>query len=103
MADELRAYGPANEESAPAVLSLAGRGERMIDPVPFEPRSISFLGREGRVKHYGIGTHDRVPRPALSEATREAAHGVIPEDAVGFTIAHDATSAGLGLLYWWAN
>jgi hypothetical protein len=50
--------------------------------VPYEPRSISFLGREGRVKHYGIGTHDRVPRPALSEATREAAHGVIPEDAV---------------------
>ena len=71
--------------------------------MPYEPRSISFLGRDGRVKHYGIGTHDRVPRPALSEPTREAAHGGIPEDAAGFTIVHDATSAGLGLVYWWAN
>ena len=78
-------------------------GVHKIEHVPYEPRSISFLGREGRVKHYGIGTHDRVPRPALSEATREVAHGVIPDDAVGFTIAHDATSAGLGLVYWWAN
>jgi hypothetical protein len=76
---------------------------RKIDHVRYEPRSISFLGREGRVKHYGIGTHDRVPRLALSEATREVADRVIPEDSVGFTIAHDATSAGLGLVYWWAN
>lgn len=74
-----------------------------IGPVPYKPRWISFLGREARVKHYGIGTHDRLPRPALSEATRDAAHEVIPADAVGFTIAHDATSAGLGLVYWWAN
>jgi hypothetical protein len=69
----------------------------------YEPRSISFLAREGRVKHYGIARHDRVPRPALAEATRAAAREAIPPDARGFTIAHDAATAGLGLVYWWAN
>ena len=69
----------------------------------YEPRSISFLTREGRVKHYGISRHDRVPRPALVEATREAARETIPAGALGFTIAHDAATAGLGLVYWWAN
>jgi hypothetical protein len=69
----------------------------------YEPRCISFLTREGRVKHYGIARHDRVPRPALVEATRDAARTAIPADAYGFTIAHDAATAGLGLAYWWAN
>jgi hypothetical protein len=39
----------------------------------YEPRCISFLAREGRVKHYGISRPDRVPRAALVAATREAA------------------------------
>jgi hypothetical protein len=69
----------------------------------YEPRCICFLAREGRVKHYGISRHDRVPRPALVEATREAARTTIPAGALGFTIAHDAATAGLGIVYWWAN
>jgi hypothetical protein len=69
----------------------------------YEPRTISFLTREGSVKHYGISRHDRVPRPALVEATRRAARETIPDGALGFTIAHDAATAGLGLVYWWAN
>ena len=74
-----------------------------MERMAYEPRSISFLGREGRLKHYGIGTHDRLPRQALAEATRDTAHEVVPGDAIGFTIAHDANNAGLGLVYWWAN
>jgi hypothetical protein len=74
-----------------------------VSDVQYRPRSISFLGRDGRLKHYGIGTHDRLPRPALAAATRTAAHEVVPDDAIGFTIAHDANAAGLGLVYWWAN
>src|SRR5262245_38528992 len=68
-----------------------------------EPRTISFLGRDGDLKHYGIARHDRVPRPALVEATRRAGSEVVPDGAVGFTIAHDAATAGLGLVHWWAN
>ena len=44
-----------------------------------------------------------MPRPALVEATREAARATIPGGALGFTIAHDAATAGLGIVYWWAN
>jgi hypothetical protein len=69
----------------------------------YEPRSISLLERDGRLKHYGIALHDRVPRPALAAATRRVAHEVIPDGASGFTIAHDAATAGLGLVFWWAN
>ena len=64
-----------------------------------EPRQISFLGREGQTKHYGIATRGPLPDPALAEALRELAEPGVP----GFTIAHDALSAGLGLVYWWAN
>src|SRR3954454_8507469 len=64
-----------------------------------EPRQISFLGREGQTKHYGIATRGPLPSPALAEALRELAEPGVP----GFTIAHDARSAGLGLVYWWAN
>ena len=69
----------------------------------YQPRSISLLERDGRLKHYGIALHDRVPRPALAAATRRVAHEVVPDGAFGFTIAHDAASAGLGIVYWWAN
>ena len=68
----------------------------------YEPRQISFVRRDGRLKHYGIGV-DGPARPELLEATASAAAEVVPEGAVGFTIAHDAASAGLGLVYWWAN
>ena len=67
--------------------------------MPHEPRQISFLGRSGRTKHYGIGTHGPEPRPALVEAVRALAQA----DAPGFTIAHDARFAALGLVYWWAG
>ena len=69
----------------------------------YQPRSISLLERDGRLKHYGIALHDQVPRPALAAATRRVAHEVVPDGAFGFTIAHDAASAGLGIVYWWAN
>jgi hypothetical protein len=69
----------------------------------YEPRTIRFLGRDGQLKHYGIALHDRSPRPALMAATRRAADDVVPDGAFGFTIAHDAATAGLGLVYWWAN
>jgi hypothetical protein len=52
---------------------------------------------------YGIALRDRAPRPELAAATRRAALEVVPGDALGFTIAHDAATAGLGLVYWWAN
>src|SRR3954452_17254060 len=65
----------------------------------YEPRRIAFLGREDRVKHYGIGD----ARPALVEATRRVAADAIPAGAAGFTIAHDAATAALAIAYWWAN
>ena len=64
----------------------------------YEPRQISFVRRDGRLKHYGIGV-DGPARPELLEATASAAAEVVPDGAVGFTIAHDAASAGLGLVY----
>jgi hypothetical protein len=69
----------------------------------YESRSISLLDCDGRLKHYGIALHDRTPRPALAATTRRVAQQVIPAGASGFTIAHDAATAGLGLVYWWAN
>jgi hypothetical protein len=69
----------------------------------YEPRFISLLERDGRLKHYGIALHGRVPRTALALATRRVAQQVVPDGASGFTIAHDAATAGLGLVCWWAN
>jgi hypothetical protein len=68
----------------------------------YEPRTITFLGLDGRLKHYGIARHDRAPRPALVDATARVARAAIHDGAFGFTIAHDARSAALGLVYWWA-
>ena len=67
--------------------------------MPHEPRHITYLGREDRFKHYGIATHAPVPRPALVGAVR----ALVPAGETGFTIAHDARFAGLGLVFWWAN
>jgi hypothetical protein len=64
-----------------------------------EPRQITFLGREGQTKHYGIAADGPLPSAALAEAVRALAEPDVP----GFTIAHDAKSAALGLVYWWAN
>jgi hypothetical protein len=70
----------------------------------YQPRSISFLDRDGRMKHYGIAANGQAaPRAELVDATRRLADEVIPEDTYGFTISHDAVTAGLGLVYWWAN
>lgn len=63
--------------------------------MPHEPRNISFLGREGHTKHYGIGD----PDPAHVAAVRACAHPHEP----GFTIAHRGVSAALSIAYWWAN
>ena len=72
---------------------------RSVFPMPHEPRHLTYLGREGRFKHYGIGTHAPDPRPALVDAVR----ALVPSGETGFTIAHDARTAGLGLVYWWAH
>lgn len=69
----------------------------------YEPRRIAFLGRKGRIKHYGIALGQGDARPALTEATRQAAADAIPDGAAGFTIAHDAATAALAIVYWWAN
>jgi len=69
----------------------------------YEPRHITFLARDGRLKHYGIATRGDEPRTDLAVATRRAAAQIVPPGAYGFTIAHDATSAGLAIVYWWAN
>jgi hypothetical protein len=71
-------------------------------------RSIRFIGREDlgdwRLKVYGIGTHAPDARPELVSATLDAARDALPEGGgAGFVIAHDAASAGLHLVYWWAN
>jgi hypothetical protein len=72
---------------------------RSLRRMAHEPRHISFLGRSGETKHYGIATRGPSPDPALAAAVRAVAEPGVP----GFTIAHDAKSAGLGLVYWWAN
>ena len=69
----------------------------------YEPRSISLLERDGLLKHYGIAMHDRGPRAPLVAATRRVAHEAVPDGMHGFTIAHDAATAGLGLVFWWVN
>jgi hypothetical protein len=69
----------------------------------YEPRRVSFLGRDGRLKHYGIAVEGDEPRPELAAATRRAAEQVVPPGAYGFTIAHDAKFAGLAIVYWWAD
>src|SRR5262245_51327482 len=73
-----------------------------------EPRTVRFIRREDlgdwRVKVYGIGTHAPDARPEFVDATVDAARDALPDGGgVGFLIAHDAASAGLGLVYWWAN
>jgi hypothetical protein len=73
-----------------------------------QTRSIRFIRREDlgdwRLKVYGIGTHAPDARPEFVAATLDAARTALPEGGgAGFVIAHDARTAGLGLVYWWAN
>jgi hypothetical protein len=60
-----------------------------------ELRQITFLGREGPTKHYGIGD----PPATLVDATSALAEPSVP----GFTIAHKGRAAAMALVYWWAN
>ena len=74
----------------------------------YEPRTIRFIRREDlgewRLKIYGIGTHAPDARPDFVDATLAAARTVLPPGGgTGFVIAHDARTAGLGLVYWWDN
>jgi hypothetical protein len=64
-----------------------------------EPRQITFLGREGQTKHYGIATRGPLPSAALAEAVRALAEPGVP----GFTIAHEGQAAAMALVYWWAD
>jgi hypothetical protein len=61
-----------------------------------------------RIKVYGIATPGRAARSELVEATVARAADVLPpidEDhhGIGFVIAHDATTVGIGLIYWWQS
>jgi hypothetical protein len=67
-----------------------------------EPRQIAFLGREGRVKHYGIALEGD-PRRDLAVGVRRKGRESVPAGAYGFTIAHDARFAALAIVYWWEN
>ena len=67
--------------------------------MPHEPRQITFLGREGRTKHYGIATHGPAPGDTLVAAVRALAE----PGAAGFTIAHEGKAAAMALVYWWAH
>jgi hypothetical protein len=74
----------------------------------YEPRTVRFIRREDvgdwRLKVYGIGTHVPDARPEFVAATVDAARAALPDGGgIGFVIAHDAATAGLGLVYWWAN
>ena len=71
--------------------------------MPYEPRRISFLGRNGRLKHYGIAVAGDAPRPSSRRPPAASPSEAVPTGAYGFTIAHDATTAGLAIVYWWAN
>lgn len=72
----------------------------MVPSMSYKPRRIVFLGRASRVKHYGIALDHGDARPALTDATRRAAARVIPAGAAGFTIAHDAATTALAIVYW---
>lgn len=74
----------------------------------YQTRSIRYIGREDlgdwRMKVYGIGTHAPDARPEFVRATVDAAREALPDGGgAGFVIAHDAKTAGLSLVYWWAN
>jgi len=69
----------------------------------YQPRRVAFLGRAGNIKHYGIAVGDGAARPALAAATRRVAADAVPAGATGFTIAHDAATAALAIVYWWVN
>src|SRR5919197_435496 len=71
----------------------------------YAPRTITFLGRdEDRpLKHYGIAVEPGPPRPALATATRELGRRLLDRDHVGFTIAHDAATAALAIVYRWRH
>ncbi|HXV34466.1 MAG TPA: hypothetical protein VD769_10700 [Gaiellaceae bacterium] len=81
---------------------------------PYRPRHVRFVRREEvagwQLKLYGIALNGKEPDPAFVEATRDLAASILPRPAasdvrygVGFATAHDAASAYIALVYWWAN
>ncbi len=79
---------------------------------PYEPRPLRFIRRQQlgnwRLKIYGIATPGRTPRSELVEATLACAGKVLPpidddRPGIGFVIAHDAATVGIGLIYWWQS
>jgi hypothetical protein len=81
---------------------------------PYKPRHVRFVRREEvagwRLKLYGIALDGREPDPEFVEATRDLAASVLPQPpasddryGVAFATAHDAASAYIALVYWWAN
>jgi hypothetical protein len=70
-----------------------------VNDMAYEPRQITFLGREGQTKRYGITTRGGEPGRTLVEAVRALAEPGVP----GFTIAHEGKSAATALVYWWAE
>jgi hypothetical protein len=74
-------------------------------------RFVRVAGIDGwRIKLYGIATHREDARPALLDATQRLADAMLPRPAVGeghygvgFAIAHDASAASIGIIYWWQS
>jgi hypothetical protein len=81
---------------------------------PYRPRHVRFIRREDvegwQLKLYGIAVNGQEPRPEFVEATRDLAAQVLPQPpagedryGVGFSIAHDARSVGIALVYFWKS
>jgi hypothetical protein len=93
---------------------LPAQGMEMLAQRPYRPRHLRFIRRQDigdwRVKVYGISLLGQTARPELVEATVDIARNVLPGDAtgeertgIGFVIVHDALTASIGIVYWWAS
>jgi len=97
--------------------SRASHASLGIGPAPrlgdaYRPRPLRLIRRQRlgdwRLKVYGIATPGRTPRSELVEATVARAGEVLPaidadRPGIGFVIAHDAATVGIGLIYWWQS
>lgn len=92
----------------------SAQGVDMLAQRPYRPRHLRFIRRQDigdwRMKVYGISLLGQGARPELVEATLDIARDVLPKDAtgeertgIGFVIVHDALTASIGIVYWWAS
>lgn len=90
------------------------QGMEMLAQRPYRPRHLRFIRRQDigdwRMKVYAISLLGQTARPELVEATMGIARQVLPKDAtanertgIGFVVVHDALTASIGIVYWWAS